>query len=1228
MKLTGSREETDPLSLSQQMQISEEDTLIASTILNIAQTQVQICAKMNEIQSDQKTILEEVRRERTQSEMFINVLQKCHEGELERLMKMVRLFSDRAPHPNQQQQQSQLTSQSPYGTTAGIGRGMGMIPSAMAIAGSVYGSSSNDSQLMGNMNLNVPFQHSVTEDSTVNNAAHLYNIQHQLAAQQRLMASQSAYHQYHPSFATASDTSYGTLNRPAFNPSLPNPPGQVLGVGYSSSPMIYPPATSATAQKLVIAPQQNSNSSESESKTVNIKQSNNQTISPPKVQPISTVLEKEKEAVDMRGTLPSCGAAVSNDVSSSAGSKATPPQSDNKLSTNKTQSSSSAFTFQLNATHQLTDNNDDEVPEHFEPSAHFEPVIPLPDLVDVTTGEEDEKVMFAERCKLYRFANETNEWKERGVGELKILQHPTTGSCRIVMRRDQIHKVCANHKIQPTMTLKPMQKSDRAYVWLAQDFSEGELSEEKLAARFKTAQIAQRFFDTFNMAKKAASVSDSSSHPKVEAQTTPIKKADAPDNRTQPVAANATFGDAFKPAPGSNKNNNIASWECQMCYVRNSATAKVCACCNSNKDGSTSNTTANTLLTSKPISTVTPNKADDSSNRFSFGLKSNTNITTPTQSQTTALSQINQPLLSSKSTAPIFGIAVTSSPSNVHQQPPKFNLADKFKANVPTVSSSPNFNLFSTLSTSSTDPSKLKPTFSLSNQSSVATTTTTSTTIPSFSFKLPVTGDAMPSSSSNAHSKPIGTSVFGGPAVFGGVVKGAISSSNGTNDETASDKQQMKCSVSSTFGGSSPLKTTSLFGTSSVFGTGLSSTNTTGGFAALAAIANSNEKKETTGSNSATTISPFAGGKFDKKEQSVFTKLATSKKSNEDASEKNESHHEENQQDGEFVPTAHFEPLIPTPPIVQVKTGEEDEKVLFKARAKLYRFVEDTSEYKERGVGDIKILLNEKTKKCRVVMRREQVLKVCANTPLVDGMTIKMKPGTDNACMWMCKASSFDYSEDMQGRRECFVAKFKEATMADQFMSVFRDGCHAKYTTTDINNKHLATVDSSSTKQSDQSGSKEGGVSALSVIKNEDETSGEDADNEKNDDNDPYEELSEFPARMSITDGFTSPLKPGKTMDIKGSYSIGIQHDIGYMKIDLLDQEGVVVLSHFIMTDTKALRLGDKCMKYMAVDEKSKNKQIMVEFESSADRDEALKQIDEGIEIAVELDGGEGEEND
>jgi Ran-binding protein 1 len=49
------------------------------------------------------------------------------------------------------------------------------------------------------------------------------------------------------------------------------------------------------------------------------------------------------------------------------------------------------------------------------------------------------------RAKLFRFAKESNEWKERGTGDVKFLKHKKTEKTRIVMRRDQTLKVCANH---------------------------------------------------------------------------------------------------------------------------------------------------------------------------------------------------------------------------------------------------------------------------------------------------------------------------------------------------------------------------------------------------------------------------------------------------------------------------------------------------------------------------------------------------------------------------------------------------------------------------------------------------------------------------------------------------------------------------------------------------------------------------------------------------------------
>lgn len=41
------------------------------------------------------------------------------------------------------------------------------------------------------------------------------------------------------------------------------------------------------------------------------------------------------------------------------------------------------------------------------------------------TGEEEEREVFRERGKLYRFDN--GQWKERGTGDMKILKHEVNG---------------------------------------------------------------------------------------------------------------------------------------------------------------------------------------------------------------------------------------------------------------------------------------------------------------------------------------------------------------------------------------------------------------------------------------------------------------------------------------------------------------------------------------------------------------------------------------------------------------------------------------------------------------------------------------------------------------------------------------------------------------------------------------------------------------------------------
>ena len=82
------------------------------------------------------------------------------------------------------------------------------------------------------------------------------------------------------------------------------------------------------------------------------------------------------------------------------------------------------------------------------------------------------------------------------MGDIKILKNPGSGITRVLLRRDQVHKIAANHRISKEMELKPLSGSETAWCWYAMDFSEGHEetgSLEHLAVRFKNKDTAENF---------------------------------------------------------------------------------------------------------------------------------------------------------------------------------------------------------------------------------------------------------------------------------------------------------------------------------------------------------------------------------------------------------------------------------------------------------------------------------------------------------------------------------------------------------------------------------------------------------------------------------------------------------------------------------------------------------------------------------------------------------------
>ncbi|CAA2957244.1 ran-binding 1 homolog c-like [Olea europaea subsp. europaea] len=135
------------------------------------------------------------------------------------------------------------------------------------------------------------------------------------------------------------------------------------------------------------------------------------------------------------------------------------------------------------------EEEDDSKPgaEDEDTGAQVAPIVKLQE-VAVTTGEENEDVLLDLKAKLYRFDKEGNQWKERGVGTLKLLKHKESDKIRLVMRQNKTLKICANHLVLPTMTVQEHQGNDKSCVWHAADFADGELKEETFAIRFASVE--------------------------------------------------------------------------------------------------------------------------------------------------------------------------------------------------------------------------------------------------------------------------------------------------------------------------------------------------------------------------------------------------------------------------------------------------------------------------------------------------------------------------------------------------------------------------------------------------------------------------------------------------------------------------------------------------------------------------------------------------------------------
>ncbi|MCD9559546.1 Ran-binding protein 1 c [Datura stramonium] len=176
--------------------------------------------------------------------------------------------------------------------------------------------------------------------------------------------------------------------------------------------------------------------------------------------------------------------------------------------------------------------------------AQVAPIVRLQE-VAVSTGEENEDVLLDLKSKLYRFDKEGSQWKERGVGTVKLLKHKETGKVRLVMRQSKTLKICANHLVLPTMSIQEHAGNEKSCVWHAADFADGELKEETFCIRFASIENCKTFKEKVEEIAESQQTKSGESEEAGAAATELIEKLsveskdknDKPEDKETPAAA-------------------------------------------------------------------------------------------------------------------------------------------------------------------------------------------------------------------------------------------------------------------------------------------------------------------------------------------------------------------------------------------------------------------------------------------------------------------------------------------------------------------------------------------------------------------------------------------------------------------------------------------------------------------------------------------------------------------
>ncbi|VDP30845.1 unnamed protein product [Schistosoma margrebowiei] len=338
------------------------------------------------------------------------------------------------------------------------------------------------------------------------------------------------------------------------------------------------------------------------------------------------------------------------------------------------------------------DKDFEQSPEAYEPDVHFTPVIEtLPDLVELKNEEEDEQRLFCERARLFHWDKSSGSWKTRGLGDAKILKNPKTGKCRLVMRRDQVKKLCANHFITPSIKLTLSTKDQKMAMWTVKDYSESmEGIDELFMIQFKSPEILNDFSrifsectketsivntsvklisDTVNKSpfKKDTTVGIKSSEPMTESVQSTLNvnskplKVDKSKSTVQSIKPSTNI-DLSKFAP------KLDSWECPTCLLYHDSSITVCSACQTAKPGSSgehSTVTSKATLSTSLFGGILQNTGgfvfgNPKGSEFMTTTTNTTSTTTTNANITDSVTTVTATVTTSTTHKPIFSFVATS----------------------------------------------------------------------------------------------------------------------------------------------------------------------------------------------------------------------------------------------------------------------------------------------------------------------------------------------------------------------------------------------------------------------------------------------------------------------------------------------------------------------------------------------------------------------------------------